>query len=274
MDLLRDLLEFENLLQQSKQPGKTYVTNLFASRSIISGWISRAELMGTLIRGNAFLFRKEGNFHRFYFAAPSLSDLESNLHLLPGLRDHAVVIDLVGETENLVEMSTTFKRIGFRKLGSLLRMARTKPAPAGLPYGTSPGIRWARPGDGKEILQLLQSHFDPITKQLPLPFEVEKAIEAEQIFIAQVDGRPAGFLWFETQGRSSLLRFWLVDRPFQNQLLGSALMQRYFECSPQVRRFVLWVLDSNIEAIDRYVHYGFESERLRDIILGNDHIPT
>ena len=78
----------------------------------------------------------------------------------------------------------------------------------------------AGPADVQCVHELLPPSFDRYADQLPLPYEIEAAIDARQILIAQGNGRLAGLLFFETQGLTSTLRYWLVDPEFRPR--GSA----------------------------------------------------
>jgi ribosomal protein S18 acetylase RimI-like enzyme len=105
-----------------------------------------------------------------------------------------------------------------------------------------------------------------------MPYEIEEAVEAGQIRVAHYDGALAGLLFFETQGFTSTLRYWLIAPEFRSQRFGSGLMHRYFADHPAVRRFLLWVIAANADAIGKYEHYGFAPEGLVDHVLANERI--
>jgi GNAT superfamily N-acetyltransferase len=121
-------------------------------------------------------------------------------------------------------------------------------------------------------LDLLLRSFDCRAEQIPMLYEVEAAAAAGQIWVARYAGGLAGLLFFETQGFSSLLRYWLVAPELRTQRLGSALMRRYLAEQPAVRRFLLWVAASNPEAIVKYEHFDFAREGLVDYVFANDRI--
>ena len=74
-------------------------------------------------------------------------------------------------------------------------------------------------------------------------------------------------LFFEVTGQSSLLRHWVVDGAHRDRRVGSRLMRRYFADCKDVRRFTLWVISDNDNAIDRYKHYGYQQDGLIDQVL-------
>lgn len=79
-------------------------------------------------------------------------------------------------------------------------------------------------------------------------------------------------LFFETQGFTSTLRYWLIAPEYRLQGVGSGLMHRYFDDNPAIRRFLLWVITANANAIGKYEHYGFVPDGLVDHVLANERI--
>ena len=184
-----------------------------------------------------------------------------------------VVLDLVGQEPALAGLAGLFEAAGFRLYNRLFRMARTVP-PATTPAAIAPDPRVtiARQADCQPILDLLLWSFDRRAEQIPMLYEIEAAVESGQILVARSEGALAGLLFFETQGLTSTLRYWLIVPEFRAQRFGSGLMQRYFAGHPAVRRFLLWVVASNAIAIGKYEHYGFASEGLVDYVLANEKI--
>ena len=79
----------------------------------------------------------------------------------------------------------------------------------------------------------------------------------------------AGLLFFETQGFTSTLRFWAVATEYRDLKFGSALMREYFTTQNAVKRFVLWVAADNLNAVQKYGHYGYKPDGLVDYVLAN-----
>jgi hypothetical protein len=99
--------------------------------------------------------------------------------------------------------------------------------------------------------------------------EIEFAIQARQVLLARHHNEIAGLLFFETQGFSSTLRFWAVAAEYRALKLGSALMRQYFATQSAVKRFVLWVAADNLNAVQKYGHYGYKPDGLVDYVLAN-----
>ena len=51
--------------------------------------------------------------------------------------------------------------------------------------------------------------------------------------------------------------------------VGSALMRHYFATQNAVKRFVLWVAADNVNAVQKYGHYGYKPDGLVDYVLAN-----
>jgi GNAT superfamily N-acetyltransferase len=83
----------------------------------------------------------------------------------------------------------------------------------------------------------------------------------------------AAMLFFETQGFTSTVRYWVVSDKFQSRGFGSALMRHYFTLQSAVRRFILWVTIDNENALQKYRHYGYTPDGLVDHVLVNSLIP-
>ncbi|NTV75013.1 MAG: GNAT family N-acetyltransferase, partial [Holophaga sp.] len=63
------------------------------------------------------------------------------------------------------------------------------------------------------------------------------------------------------------LRYWLVDPGHRDRGIGARLIRDYFHRNPAVTRYLLWVLDSNADAIAKYGHYGYAPDGLVDQVM-------
>jgi hypothetical protein len=104
-------------------------------------------------------------------------------------------------------------------------------------------------------------------------YEIEAAVQAHQILVAKHEGALAGLLHFETQGVTSTLRFWAVADEFRALKFGSALIRQYFAVNSAVKRFNLWVAADNVNAVQKYGHYGYTPDGLVDYVLANELVP-
>src|SRR5262249_27893997 len=137
---------------------------------------------------------------------------------------------------------------------------------------TEQSVEWAASEDRDSVVVLLRSSFDHFADQLPPDYEVAAAIAARQILKVNCEGTLAALLFFETVGVSSTLRYWAVGAPFQSRRLGAAVIRHYFAIHSGVRRFLLWVVTANQNALTKYQHYGYAADGLFDLVFVNDRI--
>ena len=121
-------------------------------------------------------------------------------------------------------------------------------------------------------MELLEAAFDRYADQLPMPYEIEAAIEARQILVVRREGAIGALLFFETQGLTSTVRYWVVAEAFRAHKLGSVLIRHYFAAQSAARRFILWVTADNENAVSKYRHYGYSPDGLIDHVLVNEMI--
>jgi len=273
MKLVTDATQVLSAIQTVKSAGAGFSTNFFAAPQKIKEWIEHAELFSDLRDEATLLFRKDRDFWHLYFAAVNNSTLLWELQNAPALDSVPLVVDLIGHEAALGELVKLFEDVGYRRYTRLFRMAF-------LPFAGSvrnatpldERVTWASSADCVSILDLLSLSFDRYAEQLPALHEIETAVANRQIFVAKHGAQLAGLLFFETQGFTSLLRYWLVAPEFRDQHFGSILMHRYLTDQVNVRRFILWVIADNAAAIRKYRHYGFVPDDLVDHVLVNARI--
>ena len=270
MTPIKTVSQVFDAIQQAKAGAPDFCTNFFPVQRRLQEWIDREELKGDFRDGASFYFRKDRGFHHLYFCAASRSALNREITCMPELKSERMVLDLVGNETVLNGMLALWESAGFRRYTRLYRMARpSQPETAAAANGESP-VAFADKADCGGIQALLEGGFDRYGEQLPTSYEIEAAVESRQILIARYDGRIGGLLFFERQGFTSMLRFWLVAPECRALRFGSALMRQYFATQNSVRRFVLWVATDNLDAVQKYRHYGYAPDGLVDYVLANE----
>jgi len=255
-------------VQKTKAGAPAFCTNFFPVESKLRDWIDHGELFCEEHEGAAFFLRKDRDFGHFYFLAADMAALQRTIPAWSGLKSERMVTDLVGNEAAVERFLPALEPAGFRRYTRLQRMARIGRPETG---GAMP-VGFAGKADGRAALELIENAFDRYGEQLPMPYEIESAIENRQVLAARRDGVLAGLLFFETQGLASTVRFWAVADPFRALRVGSALMQHYFQTQNAVRRFTLWVNSGNENAIAKYRHYGYAPDGLVDQVLANEMI--
>lgn len=256
-------------IQTVKSNAPAFCTNFFPLQRKVQGWIDHAELFGEVLDGAAFFLRRDRDFWHLYFGAADKESLAREIAGLRELKSEPVVVDLIGNEAALNDVSNLLKPEGFKPYQTLYRMARISQADSGSSNAGGAPVDYAGSADAPVIWELLGRTFDRYAEQLPTLYEIEAAVDQHQILTAKQNGTLAGLLFFETQGLTSTVRYWLVDEPFRAFRFGSALMQRYFAAQAAVRRFLLWVVAGNEHAIQKYKHYGYAADGLVDRVLVN-----
>jgi len=270
---LKSASEVAKYISRAKADAPGYCSNFFPAPRKLEGWIGHGELFCDQSGSDVLFLRKDRGFWHLYFCAANPASLERAVAALPMLKTEPVVVDLVGQDPAVHDLAGRFEAAGFRRYQRLFRMARTVP-PVSPPAAVPPDLRVSMAGqaDCQSIMDLLLRSFDCRAEQIPMHYEIEEAVECGQIWVARSEGALAGLLFFETQGLTSTIRYWLTAPEFRTQRFGSALMQRYFSGHPAVRRYLLWVIADNANAIAKYEHYGFAPDGLLDEVLANDMI--
>ncbi|MDD5141447.1 MAG: GNAT family N-acetyltransferase [Verrucomicrobiales bacterium] len=259
-------------IQTVKAGAAGFCTNFFPDGQKLQDWVERNELHGESCAGALFLFRRDHDFSRLYFCAASPAALRAGIATLAGLRNERIVVDLVGKESAPGEIFLALEAAGFRRYQQLCRMARPGQSALQAAGGAELPVTLAGHADVPAILALLEGAFDRYAEQLPLTAEIENAVASGQIFVVRLEGVLAGLLFFETQGVTSILRYWLVAEAFRARHVGAALMRHYLATQSTVRRFLLWVIASNDNAVQKYRRYGFVPDGLVDHVLASEPI--
>ena len=256
-------------IQHAKAGAPDFCTNFFPVQKRVQDWIDHDELRGDFRSDAVFFFRRDRDFWHLYYCAASKTALEREIPKVPEIGKERVVLDLVGNEAAVSVPVGVWKAAGFNQHTRLFRMVRMA-QPFAEPVEEKNGkIEFANIADGQSVVDLLESAFNRYGEQLPLLYEIEAAIEAKQVLVARHEGKIAGLLFFETQGMSSTLRFWAVAPQYRALKFGSALMRQYFVTQNAVKRFVLWVAADNVNAVQKYGHYGYKPDGLVDYVLAN-----
>jgi ribosomal protein S18 acetylase RimI-like enzyme len=272
MLLIESACEVAETISRAKADAPAYCSNFFPAPRKIQDWITHGELFYEQSDGAALLLRKDRDFWHLYFCAASPTSLQQAVTAFPMLGTEPVVVDLVGQEPACADLAGLFEAAGFRLYNRLFRMARIVSSTTPPAAAPDPRVVLAAQADCQSILDLLLQSFDRRAEQIPMLYEIEAAVGAGQIWVARNEGALAGLLFFETQGLTSTLRYWLIAPEFRTQRFGSGLMRRYFVEHPAVRRFLLWVIAGNTNTIAKYEHYGFAPDGLIDKVLANEMI--
>lgn len=257
-----DLAAFTAIVDAVKARAGAYITNLYAPPPKLQDWIARRELNCLETAGCALFFRKDRWFRHLYFCAADPSALTLALGRLEGAG--TLTLDLLGHAAQVEELSVRFEPAGFRNFARLTRLARIASPGGPAPEGA---VELATAADVAAILGKLEACFDPLKEQLPSREELAGAVAVGRILLLRDGPGLAGLLYFAEQGATSTLRYWLVDPGHRDRGIGATLIRDYFGRNPAARRYLLWVLDANADALSKYGHYGYAPDGLVDQVM-------
>lgn len=257
-------------IRQAKINATEFCTNFFPDHARLQAWIAHGDL-SLLAADNrcTFFLRKDRSSWRLYFCAAHTIALKEEAAKLTQWITEPVVVDLVGRETDSTSIVELLQSVGFLQCGSLQRLSRAAIFEEQLENPRCPPVDEAEMPDAMCTLRLIEDTFDQHAEQLPTLYEIELAIAQREILLARREGQIAGLLFFERQGFSSTVRFWVVASEYQGTGVGSSLMTAYFRKQKAVRRFTLWVNKLNTKAIQKYRHYGYVPDGLIDYVLVN-----
>jgi hypothetical protein len=264
-------------IQRAKAAASAFCTNFFPVEARLKAWIEHADLSSEARPGSVFFFRRDQDFWHLYFCSSNLAALHRDLETAFGPGPQRVMVDVVGNETTLVGTLEILQAAGFQPYAALLRLARlgqvngmagTRPAspdPDAAP--PAPEVACAELADRVAVEKLIRNGFDRYSDQLPAWYEIERAIAERQILVLKHQSELAALLFFETQGWSSAIRYWVAAQSRRSLGFGSRLIRHYFAIHTSVKRFSLWVRADNEDAIRRYRHYGYAADGLVDHVL-------
>lgn len=242
-----------------------YCTNFFMDAKRCDYLIQHAVLFTIVKEGVVFLLQKDGTFFHLYYCASSPHKLERTLKSALKEINNTCVIDIVGQKQELVEYQKVFRSVGFEDYCSLNRMSRKIDSNVSLVSDGRINIGVLR--DIEVVYALLQGYFDCYSEQLPSVQEIENWISAGHLLVCREKNFIVGFVLFDIIGVTSYLRYWFVHPDYRDKKIGSELLHRFFYESRTTKRQLFWVIESNENAIKRYLHYGFKPENMFDKVL-------
>lgn len=255
-------------LDQVRRAGPL-MTNFYPVPDKLQRSIDRAELFSMTAGNVLFVLRRDRDFLHLSFVASTAAELAVAVRELAASVAETVTVDVLGPRERVAEIAELFAPAGFRSHCALHRMTKvTKQAETSPPPATPDlEVVFAGRDDAAALAAMLETALDRHAEQIPDEDELTRAASEHKILVVRSGPAIAGLLFFELTGQSSLLRHWLVDPAHRDQRVGARLMRRYFADCKDVRRFLLWVISDNHNAIDRYRHYGYQQEGLIDQVL-------
>jgi hypothetical protein len=240
------------------------VTNFYPTPDKLQRWVDRGDMFSLTAGDVLFVLRRDRDFFHLAYVTSSVANLGPALREVVDRVPATVTADLLGKRDGVVEVAAKFHDAGFRDLCTLERMTRHGDGSA---ESADPDVAIATTDDAPALAAMLDAALDRFAEQIPDVDEMRRAAAEGKILVVRSGDAIAGMLFYEITGQSSLLRHWVVDGAYRDQRVGARLIRRYFSDGKDVRRFVLWVISDNDNAIDRYRHYGYAKDGLIDQVL-------
>lgn len=240
---------------------KGILTNFFPEQKKIDMWITHECLYIVEGEETVIFLKKDDGFTYIFYCATSKEQLFDALASLP---EGFYVFNQIVDARTDASLLDGFKSLGFEVRKSLVRMSKI--------YKTSEPITDASVLDAtKEDIPtldvLLHEHFDKYAEQLPTIEELNDFIESKHAIVKRAGDKITGFILYDQSPSTLYLRYWLVNPEYRNQGIGSELFHEYNRRGSACKRHMLWVVENNENAINRYEHYGYKRETMKDYVL-------
>ena len=245
---------------------KGFITNFYLDPAKHAIWIIKGDCYTERINDTLFIIKLSPLFWNVYFCSTALVQLIDDFNKLQESHpQQSMVFDIVGREVQCMPIVSALQGCNCKMLASLVRMKRVSDT---IPEMSSdPNVLLADDKSIPEIYQSLHVYFNERIEQIPYFEELMDCSHQRGILVCEENGAMAGFLIFEHNPSTLYLRYWFTHPNFRERRVGSRLMHRFFEEGKETRRQLLWVVQTNDNAIKRYRHYGFTEEDMFDYVL-------
>jgi GNAT superfamily N-acetyltransferase len=260
-----DISEINDLMHYVKGIRGSIVTNFYSNPYKHNLWIKKDKLYVEKIEDTVFLICRHKDFNSLFFISPTFESLANSLKMFVNQNsEKSYVVDLIGKSEELSLHCKVFSNLGFIQRTALVRMSMPKHSEEKFLDGS---ITRANEDILVDVETLLHQYFDKYVEQIPMTEELLDWIRMGQVLVYNLNGEIGGFLIFDNIGHTAFLRYWFVHPDYRNSKVGSKLINSFFALCKSSERYIFWVIKSNDNAIQRYLHYGFRPESLTDIVM-------
>jgi ribosomal protein S18 acetylase RimI-like enzyme len=266
MDRIQNYNQIQDSIIKVKTYKEGFVTNFFIGENRCNLLIKKEKLYIVSCEQCIFILHKDYDFYHLYFLTTASDRLVQSLEELIQRYDEFIfVVDIVGTLSFIEPLSLSFKYVGFDKCIMLYRMRRLKGIDQKQELDNR--VQYANLEQAKQVHDLLEEHFDKYCEQIPLVEEIEEWAKNKKVLVIVDRQKVIGFILFEITGMTSYLKYWFIHPDYRNQKIGSVLLRQYFHECCNVKRQLLWIINTNDNAVKRYIHYGFEQEQMFDEIM-------
>ena len=263
MELVREISSIANAYNYAKSFKKRFITIEQFNKLILN-----ESLYEITIGEVCFLLKKNKYFYNLYYYAASINELSTSLpDLLKLFLQDTLVVDLLVKNEKSTEIRL-YEQNGFNLYTSLIRMSNTGKKIYN-EDSSSMNVRNATFHDIAIIEELLNLYFDPIAEQIPDTDELLNWIKNNAIIVYEEQSKILGFIIYDLKASTLFLRYWFVKPNYRDLRIGSKLFNEFLLRGKDTHRQMFWVIRSNENAINRYLHYGFKEEIMYNFVYTN-----
>lgn len=271
MDKVNRITEIQTDIKAIKTNNKGFITNFYPEFDKLNVWIENGQFHKKLIGNTVFFLKEKTEFSHLFYCSTSTDALNDSLSQLKFIIGKTLLIaDIIGKESDIQSIVQIFRENEFYLYTTLNRMSRSTTKDE---YKNSyPSLIKAEMAHTEAIFNILNRYFDPLAEQLPTKDEINNWIKLNHLILIEEKSEILGFVIFDLIGVTSYLRYWFVHPQYRDRKIGSTLLQEYFKISAETKRQLFWVIQTNENAINRYLHYGFHPENLYDYIMTNKNI--
>ncbi len=209
---------------------------------------------------------------RIHFYVKSLDDLcdfkKISRIVIKNFPDYKMVLDYVYREELSKDIIDKIETIGFQYVSTYKRMVG-RPKVQSNKFFSS--VCLAEPKHAKEISQLLEDTFDPLTDHLPSKESLLNWISTNGVFIVKVNSDSnheiAALTIFENISRTIVdYKYLVVREKYRSPEISSAGTNYMLLNNPHIRKIKLWVKTNNLAIIARHNVAGFRFDGLNSSI--------
>lgn len=266
MVLVNKIDSLYETMNKIKSVNKRIATNFFVLEDKKT-LINNKELYMTKFDNLILIFIKNPRFYRLYYYTNDIKCLKNGLMKLDFNYDKKIVTDIVGKKKDLAHVTDIFLESGFNLITTFYRMSKTNHNNFNYYYDKANDIKYAENEDIQSIYHKIKKNFNEITEHLPSIEDIKSDIEKRNILLVKKNGNIIAYLIFNTIGKTSIFRYWYVDKAYRGKKIGLSLINKYFYECKDVKRFILWVESCNNDAIKKYLNNDFKYDGLVDNII-------
>jgi len=247
-----------------KEQGAEWLTNFYVDEGRLERWIQKGQVYYHVSAQTLLLLRQRQGFWQLYLTSSSVHDLCECLERFLPDDDDIFVTDVLGEVPALREALQAYRWQSYLKLQRIVKL--NPPGQVAEPVADE---SYARPGEEKQILEMLAEDIDPLGEQIPDLDEIAERIAAREVLVIRDEptGELKAFFSFIRQGSTVTGRFLVTRRKYREEGWGLDLSDMYFALHADTRRILGWVREDKKRNLKLYELQGYKKDRLRDEVF-------